>query len=197
MMVLKKYYQRTTQVPQTVKSFLIKGFLLFVLWKAIYLLFLLPSRTLDKPLTGFTAINAARVLNTLTNTKDFTVKPETDEYNDNGFVELQPMESIYYHQHRVLSIADVCNALELLVLYAGFIICYPSGLKRKIAFITGGIIFICCINVLRCAGLTWIFMHYPNYGDFSHHFVFTFIVYAFIFLLWLWFSKKTGKNAEA
>jgi len=141
-------------------------------------------------------VNAARTLNFFTHSSQYTVRNEIAEYDADGVHEKQPVAVIYYQRENALSVADACNALELFVLYAGFIICFPSSTKRKIVFTIGGILFIFLINVLRCAGLTWIFTFHPQYGDFSHHFLFTFIVYACIFLLWIWFSKKTGINAR-
>jgi len=158
---------------------------------------MLPSRILDKPLTSFTAISAAQALNFFSNSSDYTTQDEIDEYNADGFHEIQYLTSIFYKNEKALSVADVCNALELLVLYAGFIICFPAGIKRKISFTIGGILLICLVNILRCAGLAWIFIYYPDYGDFSHHYVFTFIVYVCIFLLWFWFSKKPSVNVKA
>ena len=196
-MVLKRYYHKLDQIPSSVKSFLLKGLLLFVGWKLIYLLLLLPSRTLDKPLTGFTAISAAKALNFLSHTSNYTTQDEIDEYDADGYHETQYVTSIFFKGEKALSVADACNALELLVLYTGFIICFPAGLKRKISFTITGIILICLVNILRCAGLAWIFIYYPAYGDFSHHYVFTFIVYLCIFLLWFWFSKKPLVNAKA
>lgn len=185
------------QIPPAVRSFLIKGILLFVAWKLIYLIFLVPSRILDKPLTDFTGIQTAKTLNLITHSSGYTTKAEIDEYDAGGIIQRQPLMSIYFNGEKALSIADACNALELFVLYAGFIICFPSGFKRKILFIIGGIIFIYFVNILRCTGLTWIFIYYPEYGDFSHHYLFTFIVYICIFLLWYWFSKKASPNVKA
>lgn len=195
-MVLEKYYQKANQIPAAVKSFLFKGLIIFVAWKLIYLLFLAPGRILDEPLTSFTGINAARVLNLFTHSAGYTAKAETDVYKNNGLTEIEPLVSIYYKQDKALSIADVCNVLELLVLYVGFIICYPRSLKRKTLFAIGGVITICLVNILRCAALAWVFIYYPQYADFSHHYLFTFIVYLFIFMLWFWFSKTTHANAK-
>lgn len=191
MIVLKRYYFKLNKIPKDVKSFLIKGLLFFIAWKFLYLLFLQPSRILDKPLTNFTAIETAKTLNSITHSASFTTKQEVDVYEEaDGIYERQPVMSINYNRQQALSVADACNALELFILYAGFIICFPGNLKRKLAFIIGGILFIFLINILRCAGLAWIFIHYPQYGDFSHHYLFTFIVYLCIFLLWFWFTKK-------
>ena len=196
-MVLKQYYHNWYKIPKAVRLFLIKGLILFIAWKLIYLLLLQPSRIIDKPLTNFTAAGAIKILSTLSNSSNYSTQPEIDEYDADGVHELQPVAAIYYKQEKILSVADVCNALELFVLYAGFIICFPAPIKRKIIFIIGGVIFIYCINMLRCAGLTWIFIRHPKYGDFSHHYLFTFIVYLSIFLLWFLFSKNTSVNAKA
>jgi hypothetical protein len=37
MMVLKRYYHKLDQIPYAVRTFLLKGLLLFVAWKLIYL----------------------------------------------------------------------------------------------------------------------------------------------------------------
>ena len=197
MMVLKRYYHKLDQIPYAVRTFLLKGLLLFVAWKLIYLLFLLPSRVLDRPLTRFTAISAAKTLNYFSHSSGYTTQDEIDEYDADGYHETQYVTSIFYENEKSLSVADVCNALELLILYLGFIICFPAGLKRKVSFGILGILLICLVNILRCAGLAWIFIYYPDYGDFSHHYVFTFIVYVCIFLLWFWFSKKPSVNVKA
>jgi len=197
MMVLRRYYQKINQIPSAVKSFLFKGFLLFVAWKLIYLLFLQPPRVLDQPLTYFTGVSTAKMLNLITDSSKFTTQAEINEYDSDGTIEKQPVTAIFYQEQRVLSIADACNALELFVLYAGFIICFPSNIKRKIFFMIAGLVFICFINIFRCAGLTLIYIHYPQYGDFSHHFLFTFIVYACIFLLWWLYSKKPETDVKA
>lgn len=196
-MVLERYYRKWDNVPRTVKIFLAKGFALFLAWKLVYLLLLQPARIIDEPLTTFTADGTITILNHTMQPAGFTTKAVVDEYNADGELELQPASAIFYNNERVLSIADICNALELIVLYIGFIICFPAAIKRKILFITGGSIFICFVNMLRCAGLTWVFIRHPQYGDFSHHYLFTFIVYACIFLLWFWFTKNAYSNAKA
>jgi len=81
MMVLKRYYHKLDQIPYAVRTFLLKGLLLFVAWKLIYLLFLLPSRVLDRPLTRFTAISAAKTLNYFSHSSGYTTQDEIDEYD--------------------------------------------------------------------------------------------------------------------
>jgi exosortase/archaeosortase family protein len=99
------------------------------------------------------------------------------------------MEIEAYHE-RALSIADVCNGLELIVLYVGFILCFPAGVYRKALFILSGSVLIYIVNVARCAALVLIYMHSPALLDFSHHYLFTFLVYSFVFFLWYIFTNK-------
>jgi exosortase/archaeosortase family protein len=101
----------------------------------------------------------------------------------------EPVMHINLDRQQVLSIADVCNGLEVMVLYAGLILCLPASIKRKIRFILPGIVLIEVLNVIRCAGLAEIYLTHPEYLDFSHHYLFTFLVYAFIFWLWFLFSR--------
>lgn len=98
----------------------------------------------------------------------------------------------------LLGVGDSCNGLELFVLFAGFIICFPGNFKNKLLFISSGILAIHIVNSLRAAGLALNQYYHPQSLQFNHHYTFTMIVYAFIFYLWfLWVNnvvKKEGKS---
>jgi exosortase/archaeosortase family protein len=185
-MILSDKWNR---VPRPVRQFLLKAIALFAIWKAVYLLILLPGRVLDKPLTYVIGEGTVAALNVLPGSHDYNTIP-TRAYAPSG--NWEDVMAIRQGQNTLLSIADVCNGLELLVLYAGLIICLPAAVARKLKFILGGILLIEIINVIRCAGLVLIYLHRPQYLDFTHHFLFTFVVYAFIFLLWFLFSRDPG-----
>jgi exosortase/archaeosortase family protein len=191
---------RWNQIPKPVKEFLLKAAALFVVWKAVYLLFLLPGRVLDRPLTYVIGKGTAASLNLISRPADYSAV-STIHPKGLGNEGMEPVMAIRRNQDTLLSIADVCNGLELLVLYAGLILCLPASRYRKFAYILGGILLIEIINVIRCTGLVLIYLHRPQYLDFSHHYLFTFVVYAFIFWLWYLFSrdakfaKKLNLNA--
>ena len=189
-------FHRWKQVPRSVYLFFLKVFVLFIVWKSIYLYFLLPKRVLDGPLTYTVGLGTTKTLNFLTHSKDFATSRGVTKFTYEGGVRYEEEMDIYYENARVLEIADACNALELFVLYTGFIICFPAGISRKLAFIFSGIILIYILNLFRCAFLTLIVLHYPKYLDFSHHFLFTFLVYGFIFLLWYIFAQKLIPHAR-
>ncbi|MHA4808152.1 archaeosortase/exosortase family protein [Flavitalea flava] len=168
--------------------------MLFILWKAVYLFILSPKRILDDPLTQSVGVATTGMLNILPNTGHFTVQKLRDSMAVEGGMVSGNVMDIYRGEEKTLRIADACNGLELMVLYAGFILCFPAPLKRKFIFAAIGISLIYLLNIIRCTLLVLIFIHYKAYLDFSHHFVFTFIVYAFIFLLWYIFTKNQRLN---
>ena len=178
------------KVPVAVKKFIFKAVAILVIWKVLYLAFLLPTRLLDKPLTYSVGIATTWLLNIYTGSSDYSTRSEISNVaTDQGYTAM-PLQKIFFHQNNVVSIEDGCNALELFVLYAGFIICMPAKSLRKTLFIIGGIIAIYITNVVRCAGVAYIILYHPRYADFAHHYVFTFVVYGLIIALWLIFSKK-------
>ena len=188
MFAVQPYTNRWNQIPGSVRSFLLKAILLFVAWKAVFLLFLSPSRVLDGPLTRFTGVCTTSTLN-IFSPSNFSTRPVVDLYNNQGVLDAQPVMAISFQGRRVICIADACNGLELMVLYLGFIICFPAVKSRKWVFASVGIISIMMINIVRCAALAWVYLYHPQYSHFSHHYLFTFLVYACIFCFWIFFSR--------
>jgi exosortase/archaeosortase family protein len=190
---LRQGFQR---IPKPVRLFLLKGILLFTAWKLLYLLLLLPGRILDRPLTHLIGVSTAKTLNFFSRSSDYSATPEIhNDPMEDGSTRPEPVMQLYHHQERTLAIADVCNGLELMVLYAALILCLPASRSRKITFIAGGLLLIFLVNVIRCAALVQVYLHIPEYVNFSHHYLFTFLVYALIFWLWYLFSKRTENSS--
>ncbi len=184
------------KIPVAIKQFILRIVIILITWKVLYLVFLMPTRILDKPLSQSVASNAAWILNIFTHSTDYTAKSENGSISTENGVVSMPLSNIYFHQRNIVSIEDGCNALELFILYAGFIVCMPGSMRKKLIFIVGGVLLIYIVNVIRCAGITYIILYDPKHADFAHHYVFTFIVYSVIIGLWLIFSKNL-KIADA
>ena len=185
------YLQKWQQVPPAVKQFLLKGLLLLVAWKIVYLSFLLPYRILDEPLTNAVGKLTASGLNLVTASKDFYSKYELGrELDIDVNAESVMQQSIYYHQTKLAGVYDSCNALELMVLYAGFIICVPAALNKKFSYISGGLALIFAMNVIRCIIVAYMIKYAPTHAEFVHHYVLEFVVYALIIGLWLLFANN-------
>src|SRR5882757_4532147 len=111
--------QKWEQIPRSVRLFLLRGLVFFIIWKSIYLLLLLPNRVIDRPLTYAVGQGTTTALNLITHSKTFSAKDGIDTFREGNSVRIEYMVEIDANQERALSIADVCNGLELIVLYLG------------------------------------------------------------------------------
>ena len=161
--------------------FILKVVGIYVLWVIAYESFLAHDY-IDSLLTKSEAFVVCKI---------FTIagySPTTYEF-------IPPDEAqLWWGTHRLVSIADNCNGLILFVVFIAFIISFPSDLKHRLYFIPTGLIAIYCFNIIRIFALALIYIYYPKYLDFNHHYTFKFFVYMDIFLLWMVFVKKYGKH---
>lgn len=186
-----KRSHKSSRIPRPVIIFFAKALGLFVAWKLLYLLWLMPAGVPDRQLTRFVGHGTVDVLNFFSGGQVFhAVNAFQTQRLDGGEVSGDVVD-IFWKGQNTLRVANACNGLELMVLYAGFLFCYPGTARRRYIFLGWGLLLICVLNILRCALLVWIFLRYRAYLDFSHHFLFTFLVYACIFLLW-WRYTKNG-----
>ena len=148
---------------------------IYLLWFFGYERYLALDGRLDKVLTESIASNAATVLRLL------------------GFdaaVSSTRLNLILLSNQPTVFIAPYCDGMVLYALFSGFIIAFPSSSLHKMWFIPLGIVLIYSVNVLRIVALC--LNHYYSHQtvDFNHHYTFTFIVYGFICLLWLWWATR-------
>ncbi|UAY51959.1 exosortase/archaeosortase family protein [Ferruginibacter albus] len=167
----------------TVLFFFIKLIALTIIWLVGYHYVLKPTRIPDKILTDIITSIVTFCMNLHNNTAHYT------------WTDYASLSSAYIMKggKAVFIIADQCNALDLLVIYLGFIIVLPFQLKRKLIFSFAGIIAIMLANVVRCLCLYWISLKHPSWFYISHHYVFSILMYLYIFLGWLLFIRK-GKT---
>ncbi|GAA4801082.1 exosortase/archaeosortase family protein [Litoribaculum gwangyangense] len=183
-------------IPKPIRLFLGKALLVFIIWKLVYGLFLSDSRLLDSPLTTHVANASVFVLNGLGDMSGFTSKTELSTYIEGEGLVTQKASKIYHYDKLVLYIADICNGLELMVLYIGFIVCMPSRFWRKVKYVIIGVILIDFINILRCTGLIYLREYYHAYFDFAHHYLFKAAVYTATFLMWMVYARKISLKKD-
>lgn len=185
-------------IPQAIKVFLIKALVLLVLWKILYVTVLIPKQFPDTYLVKSLGSGTAWILNQFYS--DHFVSLPTTRWKAYGNDGVWATYTYVVHEsgRKVLGIYQACNGLELMVLYTGFILCFPSARTRKTLFVFGGIIGIYIINLLRCAGLGWIVLEHPQHFMFAHKYFFNIIVYGFIFMMWVFFVNQLSvqKNAS-
>jgi exosortase family protein XrtF len=175
--------------PPDVRLFLLRAFVLFIVWKSLYLFLWQKPRTLDEPLSRSVGRQTAWTLNLLNGTNSFSEREIYKSTVIEGETIRSPMSYVYRDDRKVIGIADNCNGLELLVLYMGFILAMPASWQRKAAFGLAGMLIVHCVNILRCVGLGSLMLHMREYFEFAHHYIFKMVIYATIFLLWVRFSR--------
>ena len=104
----------------------------------LYLSILFPRKVPDSALTRFIGHSTAGVLNVLPGAPDkYTTQQALDTVILDDAAVSSPATDIYRNEERTLRVADACNGLELMVLYIGFLICFPAPSARKWKFAAG------------------------------------------------------------
>jgi len=94
----------------------------------------------------------------------------------------------------VFQIYDVCNGIDLMFIYIGVLFLLPYPFKRKLWFSLVGVLVIALFNIIRIGSLYFIYIYKRSAFDFSHHYLFTLLMYVIIFFGWLLFIRKARHN---
>lgn len=89
-----------------------------------------------------------------------------------------------------------CLGRQLMGLFAGFLIAYPGKISSKLWFIPLGLVIVNILNVLRITILALVLFHYPEANITYHHDIFNIVVYAFIFLMWVFWISRYGVRSN-
>lgn len=167
---LKQHYEK---LPVEGRKFVTKAAILFIAWKLLYNFILIPIDIPDRQLTYVVGKGTERFLSLF--------------YDNTAY---EGLNFILINSRRVCKITPSCNGLELIVLFVGFLLCLPTTRKRFLLFTIAGITGIYILNIFRCAALSVMTLHHNSLKDFAHHYAFKIAVYAFVFLLWVLYSKR-------
>lgn len=176
-MNLQTFKRQYNQIPLLARRFFIRAAIVFVVWKLLYIYLLYPAGIPNHFLTDATAWGTAKMV---TYTTD---KPAFPYYVKNAAY-------VYNLDRKAFLIGNSCNALEVFVLYIGFIVCLPGyKIKRVLKYVIGGIVAIYVLNILRCWGLFLLLMHNSSIFGFAHKYIFKFILYALVFFMWWRYTR--------
>ena len=91
-----------------------------------------------------------------------------------------------------------CLGRNVLGVFLGFILAFPSSFKKKIGISVIGVIVFIILNVLRISALAIIELCCHQYLQINHHYVFKIIIYAIMFLMWaIWLrSLRESKQQQ-
>lgn len=95
----------------------------------------------------------------------------------------------------VLNVFEGCNGVNVIVVFIAFVVSFGGDWRTMLLFILLGIFIINIINVIRLALLYWVATEYQMYFYLVHKYLFTAIIYAVVFFLWVVWIRML-KNAE-
>ena len=203
--MLKRLLTPSGKIPPEVLRFLWKALALFIGWKLLYSFVLSPRDMPDAFLTRQLGNGTALTMNWFYRTSDFTAL-HIKRYEKYGSDSLLLTTTMVQCQNcvledgrkitNVLGIFRACNGLELMILYAGFILCFSGSFSRKLIFIIGGIIGLYLLNVFRCMVLGYVVLEHTKHFDIAHKYFFNTIVYALTFLLWVYYVKGLTRTEQ-
>jgi exosortase/archaeosortase family protein len=196
MEIVKEYKNKWQQIPGSIRRMVIMGAVMLALWKVLYTFWLEPNRILDQPLTILVAKQTAGLMQFIWPEGKYQIISKQDFLGQKSTGSIEHL-LILKDGKPTISIADYCNGLELMVLYAAFIICMPGKAGRKWVFILMGIPLLHLANLGRCMGLVGMHLQWPGMFDLAHHYLFKIMVYGISFGLWVLYLKPiTTKHAK-
>ncbi|MGG9972828.1 exosortase/archaeosortase family protein [Ferruginibacter sp. SUN002] len=185
-----KLFGSDEKLSKAIKKFFLQLIILIVAWQLLYNFVLKPSNVPDKMLTKVTTIGAMACINTFLPVDPKLTMDPVYHGNKGGFQLLQRDKPVFI-------IADICNGLDLFVIYLGLIILLPYySIKRKIAFGLGGLIVIMLANVIRVTMLYWLYAYHRPMFELNHKYIFTLLLYLLIFCGWVLFTRKGFKHEK-
>ncbi len=112
--------------------------------------------------------------------------------------EEQTMDSIYLDNKYAVSVEEGCNGLSVAILFVSFIIGFGGQWKKLVWFIPMGLAFLHVANIGRILLLGILNVDFDGQGfHFFHKYLFTAIIYAAVFVLWIWWVNRFGQTQSA
>lgn len=107
--------------------------------------------------------------------------------------ELSPYVTVMRVHEPVIDIFEGCNALNVIIVFAVFLVAF-GGKRHFVAFLVAGVIILYFVNLLRVAMLYWVAIYWPDSMYFFHKFLFTAIIYGVVIVLWFFWIRHVKKS---
>ena len=97
--------------------------------------------------------------------------------------------------NRGIEVQNGCNGLDLLGLFAGFIIAYPGSMNKRLYFLFGGLFCLFLANVFRIATFVLTNYYFPQYMDVYHEYSSFIIFYPIVLTLWYLWTENSDQQS--
>jgi exosortase family protein XrtF len=157
--------------------FLVKFLVIYLIGNFVYGLYATAYEPAPDPATHWVTDQTASVLTTfgwLTVAESRTDKATTELSHDGK---------------RVLAVYEGCNGLNVMVIFAAFLVAFGPIKKELLWFIPVGLLIIHLMNLARITLLFLVSIYMKHYLYFTHKYFFTAILYVVVFILWVWWVR--------
>jgi exosortase family protein XrtF len=107
----------------------------------------------------------------------------------------KPTTYISYQERGIVSVYEGCNGLNVGIIFLCFLLAFGPINKKLAWFAPIGLLIIHLTNLGRILGLFWVVIYLPNAVYFTHKYLFTAVIYAVVFGMWLiWLRLNYSKK---
>jgi len=175
--------------------FLAKFFAIYLVFSTLYGLFIASfdeSNLLD-PITRFVAVNCVATASAI----GYETEIVQDDHLRMESEDEQTFDSIWLDNVYAVSVEEGCNGVNIMILFAAFVVGFGGRLKNMLWFIPAGLLFIHLANIGRLLLLSLLNVEWEGRGfHFFHKYGFTAVLYLAILVLWyLWVMHLNGKTS--
>jgi exosortase family protein XrtF len=89
----------------------------------------------------------------------------------------------------VLRVFEGCNGLNVMIVFAAFVIAFRGNTKPGMFFIAGGFLLLHLANLLRIILLYYTALNQPMFFYYFHKYFFTAVLYLVVFGLWVAWTR--------
>lgn len=102
--------------------------------------------------------------------------------------------AILYHGKNTISLFEGCNGLAVMILFFAFVFAYKGRWLDLLWFVPMGLIIIHLFNLGRLSLLNHLADDNSPLFHFMHKYLFSLIIYAGVFLLWVFWIRLANKR---
>lgn len=100
-------------------------------------------------------------------------------------------------QITILRIYEGCNGVNVLIVFAAFVVAFGGKPRHIMVFILIGMVVLNFANLLRIGMLYWVAKNYQSYFYYVHKYVFTIALYFVVLCLWaIWVYRYVRQQPK-
>lgn len=103
----------------------------------------------------------------------------------------QPTVLLQENGATILRIYEGCNGINVLIVFAAFVVAFGGRPLHQVAFVGVGSIALHVANLARIGLLYWVGKNHERYFYYVHKYVFTIVLYLVVLVLWaIWVYRE-------